>query len=76
MLCHKCCDGLKVLAGCSHTYNKTLLALGNNGQPSFHLNGSLSTPIRPLRFWLELNCLTIPEWFYIHPGYDAGTVTD
>ena len=64
---HRCCDGLRVLAGCSQTYNKTLPVLGNNGLPFSHLNGSFPT-IRPLSFWLELKCLIIPEWFYITPS--------
>ena len=75
VLCHKCSDGLRALTGYSNTYNKTLSVLGNNVPPSFHLNGSLSTPIRPLRFWLKLKCLQrFPEWFYIRTGYDACVV--
>ena len=73
---HRCCDGLRGLAGCSHTYIRTLPDLHNNGLPSFHLNGSLSTPIRTLRFWLGLKCLPIHERFHIHTGYDTGAVMD
>ena len=40
-----CCNGLGVLAWCTHTYNKSLPALGNNNPPCFHLNRSLSTHI-------------------------------
>jgi hypothetical protein len=65
-----------VLAGCYNTYNKPLLALDNNGLPSFDLNGSLFPPIRACRFWLLLKCLLIPKWFYISTGYATGAVMD
>ena len=68
------CDGLRVLAGCSHTYTKPLPALDNNDHPPFHLNGSHSSPVRPLRFWLGWKCWPIQEWFYIQPGCDTCTV--
>ena len=42
-----CCDGLEVLAGCFHTYNKTLQALDNNNLPSFLLNESLQPDQTP-----------------------------
>ena len=62
------CDGLRVLTGWSQTYNKPLPTLGKYGLPSFNLNGSLSTPIRLLRFLLELKCWPIPVWFYLLIG--------
>ena len=78
ILCHRCCDRLRVLAGCSHTYNKPLPALGNNGLPSLHFNRSLSTLIRPLSFIcsLELKYWPIPEWFYSSTGYATGAMMD
>ena len=67
-------DGLRVLAGCSHTYTKPLPALDSSGHPPFHLNGSHSSPVRPLRFGLK--CWPIPEWFYYSTGYATNAVID
>ena len=35
-----------------------------------------SNPIRPLRFWLELKCLPIPEGFYSSTCYATCAVMD
>ena len=43
--------------------------------PSTSMDNSF-TPIRSLRFWLELKCWPIPEWFYIYTGYDKVDVMD
>ena len=47
-LCQRCCNGLRVLIRCYHTYNNITTALCNNVfLPISHL-----PPISPLRLWL------------------------
>ena len=76
-LCHKCCDGLRVSAGCSYKPTTRLYQLRATMVcfPSTSTDHSSPT-MRPLSFWLELKCWPIPLWFYSSTCYDTGAVMD
>ena len=55
-LSHRCCDGLRVLPqGVPYLQQVSIPGLGNNGLPSFHLNGSLPPYKTPqILAWAEM----------------------